>query len=248
MKTLHSLYNDTIHIEFSDFGHSYVVKETGEKVPSATTILGVISKPALISWAANQATEYMKENIKPGVSYDELQLNTLFTAARKAHTQRKQETADIGSMVHKWIEDFINKENPELPINSQLRGAVENFLQWKDKHKVEFLLSEQMVYSKKYNYSGTLDFIAHIDGNLFLGDIKTSNAIYPEYWIQLAAYGEARSEEFPSEDYKHQGIIRISRDGSFEFKTAENKDACFEAFLHAKGLYEWQQMMKKIGA
>ncbi len=244
MKTISELYGGEVKLQFSDFNHSYVLLPEETKVPSVTTVLSVINKPALINWAANQAVAYVETYIRPGLSYDEVQLKQIFNDAKRAHMKRKQDTADIGSMVHEWISKFIKGENPELPINEQLKSSVSNFLEWKEKHNVKFLLTEQPVYSRKYNYCGTLDFVATIDDNLFLGDIKTSNAIYDEYWIQLSAYGMARSEEFPSEEYKQQGIIRISRDGSFEFKVSENKDDCFEAFLASKKLYEWQQKMK----
>lgn len=244
MKTVNQLYGGEVQLQFSDFNHSYVLLPEGTKVPSVTTILSVINKPALISWAANQAVDFMAENIKPGQSLDEVQLQQLFNDARKAHTKTKQNTADIGSMVHDWISRFIRGEKPEMPINEQLKSSINNFLDWKEKHGVKFLLSEQPVYSKKFNYCGTLDFVAHIDNNLFLGDIKTSNAIYDEYWVQLAAYGVARSEEFPEEDYKSQGIIRISRDGSFEFKTADNSKECFDAFLAARTLFDWKEKIK----
>jgi len=243
-KTLLELYKGKIKLEFDSFRHVYTLLPEGKKIPSVTTVLSVINKPALINWAAGQAVDYLVANIKPGVSYDEIQLNSLFTTARKAHMTRKQETADIGSMVHEWISKHIKGENPEMPINQQLRDSINNFLAWKEEHKVNFLLSEQPVYSKIHGYCGTLDFVAKVNGELFLGDIKTSTGIYDEYFIQLSSYGIARQEEFPQEKYKHQGIIRIGRDGSFEFKTANNIDKCFEAFLSAKKLWEWQQFMK----
>jgi len=244
MKTTLELYNGEVKLEFDSFRHVYTLLPGGEKIPSVTTVLSVINKPALISWAANQAVDYLADRMDPGRTFDELQLHSLFTSARKAHMIRKQETADIGSMVHEWISKYIKGEKPEMPINQQLQDSVNNFLAWKKEHGVEFILSEQPVYSQKYKYCGTLDFVARMDGELFLGDIKTSTGIYDEYWIQLSSYGVARQEEFPKEAYKHQGIIRISRDGSFEFKTANNIDKCFAAFLHAKGLWEWQQFMK----
>jgi len=33
-----------------------------------------------------------------------------------------------------------------------------------------------------------------VDGELILGDFKTSKAIYPEYWLQLAGYQIALEE------------------------------------------------------
>lgn len=243
---LNELYGGQVQLQFNDFGHKYVLLPEGKPVPSVTTIKSVLNKPALVNWAANQAVDHIASCLKPGVSMDEVEINMLLSAARKAHTQKKQDSAEIGSMVHEWLSKFIKGENPDMPVSPLMHKAVSNFLEWKDKHKVKFILSEQPVYSREYNYCGTLDFVAEIEGNLFLGDIKTSNAIYEDYWIQLAAYGIARSEEFPEEDYKHQGIIRISRDGSFEFAVSKDPNACFDAFLACKELYEWQELMKKI--
>ena len=44
--------------------------------------------------------------------------------------------------------------------------------------------------SEKLGYAGTLDRVITIDGKTYLVDIKTSNSIYPSYWLQLAAYRE----------------------------------------------------------
>ena len=242
---INELYGGEIQLEFKDFGHAYFLKPDNIKIPSVTTITSMLGKPFLVGWAANQAVDFMVANIKPGVPYDELQLNSWFRDARKAHNQKKQDAADIGSMVHQWISDYIGGKNPDMPVNESMNTSITNFLKWKDDNKVKFNLSEQPVYSKEYGYCGRLDFVANIDGSLFLGDIKTSKEIYSDYWIQLSAYGIARAEEFPNEDYKHQGIIRISKDGSFEFKTSDDPSACFDAFLCCKGLYEWQELMKK---
>ena len=245
MKTTLELYNGEVKLEFDSFRHVYTLLPEGRKIPSVTTILSVINKPALISWSANMAVDYVQANLRPGQSLDELHINSLLKEARIAHTKRRDETADLGSIVHSWISQYIKGEKPEMPINQQLQDSINNFLTWQKEHDVKFILSEQPVFSKVHGYCGTLDFVAEIGKELFLGDIKTSNAIYDEHWIQLSSYGIARQEEFPIEKYKHQGIIRIGRDGSFEFKMANNIDKCFEAFLHAKGLWEWQQFMKE---
>ncbi len=44
------------------------------------------------------------------------------------------------------------------------------------------------VISELMGYAGTLDRIINLNGKRILVDIKTSNAIYDSYWLQLAAY------------------------------------------------------------
>ena len=165
-----------------------------------------------------------------------MELSTLFGAARKAHWQKKTDAGDAGTFLHKWVEKYIKGEDPGMPVNPDLQLSVLKFLKWVKEHKVKFLLSEQVIFSKKYMYSGTTDFICSIDGKMYIGDLKTSSGIYPEMWMQTAAYRVARVEEFPEEDYAGQLIVRIGKDGTFEFGlTNDNKmyTKMFEGFISA---------------
>ena len=51
---------DSVELEFSAGKHTYQVD--GEYVPSVTTILDVINKPALMPWAAAEGARWFKEN------------------------------------------------------------------------------------------------------------------------------------------------------------------------------------------
>lgn len=224
------MYNNTIDVIFESFRHQYTVD--GEVIPGSTSVLGVLNKPALLYWAANMASDYWRDNVKPGVALDEIEIDSLWQRAKKAHTQKKTDSASLGSFVHKWVEDYINGKNPESPVNPEMKGATDRFLSWVKDHKVEFLLSEQLVYSKKYKYAGTTDFVCKIDGKLWLGDLKTSNAIYDEYLAQTASYLNARIEEFPSEIYEGVVIVRVGKEDA-ELETLTKKTAEMEPY------YRW---------
>jgi len=211
------LYKGEVELIFESFRHTYIVTDKkndiyGEKRPSATTALGIIAKPALIYWAANMAADSIKEQLEPGKSYDELEIDAMVETCRKAHTVRKKKAGSIGTLIHNWVEDYINGEDPVRPVNEQLATATAKFMGWVKEHNVKFLLAEQQVYSRKYGYTGTLDFICKIDGKLYIGDLKTSGGIYPEMLIQAAAYRYARNEEFPEENYHGQIIVRVGKD------------------------------------
>lgn len=240
------LYNKTVELIFDEFKHSYYFE--GKRIPSVTTILSIINKPALIAWAANMAADSFKEAMKAGVAYDELQINELYLNAKGAHRKKKTDAGDIGTFTHKWVEDWIKGKAPEAPVNEGLRESTERFLKWQKEHDVKFLSSEQVIYSKKYGYTGTLDFICQYEGKLILGDLKTSNGIYPEMWLQTAAYRQAREEEFPAEKYQGQAIIRIGKDGTFDFQEEEKDfEKHIAGFLYAKGLYETIKEMEEKG-
>lgn len=237
------LYNNQIELQFDEFKHAYFVK--GVKVPSVTQILSVINKPALINWAANMAVESIQSEIKPGVAYGEMQLVNIFEAGRKAHNKRKTDAANIGTFVHEWVAKYIKGQKPEMPFDENLKVAVGKFLDWQKQYDVKFILAEEPIFSQEYQFAGTLDWIAKIDGKLVLGDLKTSSGIYDEYWLQVAAYQLAREEEFPTEKYDYRGIIRIGKDGSFEWQTSENYQNHKMAFISTRQLYDFLEGMKK---
>lgn len=239
------LYNETVDLEFESFRHQY--KESGVIVPSVTTILSIINKPALVSWAANTAIASVREQITPGVQYDELQLEAIFESSRLAHNKKKTDAGNYGTFVHNWIEGYIAKKNPAMPVNKDLKISIEKFLQWETKNKVKFLVSEQIIFSKKYRYAGKLDCICLINGKLYLIDWKTSSGIYPlEMGAQLGAYKMAREEEF-GEKYKGFGVVRIDKkDGSLEMWKTEDTQIFEHTFLYALMLYKQQQRIKEM--
>lgn len=240
------LYQGAIELIFDSFKHRYT--ERGEIIPSVTQALSIIAKPALISWAANMAIECVSGQIEAGKSYDEIQLATIWEAGKKYHWQKKTDAGTIGSFLHKWIEGYIKGGNPAMPINEALKDSIYKFLAWVEEHKVEFLTSEQPIFSRKYRYTGTLDFICRLDGKLYVGDLKTSSGIYPEYFMQTAAYRQARNEEYPDEKYIGQMILRIGKEGGFEFVRVTDYKIYKEmliGFIAALKLYQQMNFLKE---
>lgn len=244
MQVKNLLYGGSVELLFEQFHHKYTVD--GEPIPSVTGILSIINKPMLVNWAANVAVDSIKEKLLPGVSFDEIQIGEMLETARKAPYQKKKDAGAIGTIVHQWVEDYIHGKNPSVPVNEGIRKSVEQFLSWVSIYNVKFLCSEQMIYSKQYKYTGTLDFICQIDGKLYIGDLKTSKGIYNEYFIQTAAYRYARVEEFPQEQFSGQIIIRVGKDGEFErgiIRDDSMYKKMFDGFIAAKNL---AATMKKL--
>ena len=94
---------------------------------------------------------------------------------------------------------------------------------------------EKKIYSKKYNYAGTLDLICKDKkGNLVLMDIKTSNFITFDYFLQLNAYKFAYEEETKSKVSK-SFIVKLSKkDAEIEIKEIPLNKKLFNAFIGAK--------------
>lgn len=251
--TITKLYAGKVIMRFDSYWHKYTVtdEENGlvdAPVTGVSTVLNIIDKSdQLVSWAVNQAADYLKDNLVPGVSYDEIQIVKLLNGVKQAHRKAKNDAGDFGTLLHYWIERYVKHENPPMPVNKMLRKSVEDFLKWVIEDKVEFLLSEQPLYSRKYQCAGTLDCIGKVNvrikDKLYIGDWKTSKAIYLTQKIQTAGYRLMREEEFPHEKYAGQFIMRFGKDGSFEKvfldDVEENKKlkCMFIYFLKAGNIY-----------
>ena len=248
MKTITKLYGGEVILDFESFKHQY--KYNGKLIPSVTTVLGIIAKPALVNWAAGICADTIGEAWEPGRSYDEVEIQAIIEAGRKSHWQKKVDAGFTGTFVHKLVEQYIKGEQVAMPVNENLKRSFETFLTWVKEHEVKFLLSEQQIYSREHNYTGTLDFVCKIDGKMYVGDLKTSKAIYKtEYGSQIAAYKLARQEEFPEEKYAGGLLIRIGKeDGDFEFWQFEDDTLYRDTFLAALKLYEKTEELKKLEA
>jgi len=103
---------------------------------------------------------------------------------------------DRGQTVHEItaMDDsaLLDDDSVDVDLAGFLRG-------WRDATihmKWIWYAVEQKVYSKLYDYMGTLDRLGCIGSQLTLVDIKTG-PIYPTAGLQLAAYEQASRERWP---------------------------------------------------
>ena len=102
------------------------------------------------------------------------------------------QAADFGTQAHILIDQIVQRLEPEIP--AEMVTVVENFATWRREAGLDIQMSEMMVYSAKYRYAGAMDAVATRDGQLVALDWKTSNGLYPEYALQVAAYAKALEE------------------------------------------------------
>ena len=138
---INHLYQHTVELRFEPYRHIYSVD--GVTIPGVTTIGDIVAKPGLIGWAANEASDYFMSQIEPGKSYDEVQLDSIYRTAKRAHTMKKEDAASVGTITHKWVQNYIEGKDPGTPVNEQVKGATDRFLDWVKEYDVKFLASEQ---------------------------------------------------------------------------------------------------------
>ena len=148
---------------------------------------------------------------------------------------RVKATATRGKLVHSLFE-VLKAGNP-IPdtIPTRYRGYAEGLKSWWDTVKPDVLSIEKEVYSKKYGYAGSCDLICRINGIVYLVDLKTSKAVYPEYPLQVEAYKQALKEM--GVEIEKTAILLVKDDGSYIFSEVHGD---FKAFLHAQALWQWQ--------
>jgi len=249
-KEVYNLYNGKVQLEYYPNTHTYKV---GNKIVyGVSSIVSIIDKPALMYWAVNQCIDNLKGIWEAGKSYDEIEIIKALETAKNIHTEKKNQSATIGELAHKWIENYIKskiegKEPPAPPLNEQLKNSIDAFLKWEKENNVEWLESERKIYSKKYDYAGTLDAEAIVNNELSIIDFKTSQGIYDEYLLQVSAYLYAREEE-TKKDYKNIYIVRIGKNGDLETKKIKDKELkdCFKAFIGCLEVYKWQMKNKDL--
>lgn len=206
-----SLYGGKVKIKFYPESHRYYVN--GKPQSGVTTYIGILDKSrALVIWATELYRDYLLEHLSNGIGEDHIFEGCVL------HEARKQAAADIGTEVHDWIEKFIKDENPEMPESREAQIGVNAFLEWVDVHKVEFLSSERVVYSKKHGFIGKMDIEAKVNGKLCLVDIKTSNGLYNTYGLQTAAYVRADEEE-SGRQYQGRWLIRLAKETEAEYRS-----------------------------
>ena len=107
----------------------------------------------------------------------------------------RDEAGRRGSIVHELTERYDAGEEINLLDNGGRVGfklsewsMFERYVDFRNRFKLENELIEFNVISPELGFAGTIDRVITMNGKRYLVDIKTSNAIYDSYWLQLAAY------------------------------------------------------------
>lgn len=222
-------------------GRVYTHPLTGETVPSVTTVIGVLNKPALVPWAAKMAAEYAD---KQWAVLSELSSVERIDLIKRAHSRRSGSAADLGTAVH----DAVDAWCTDRPMPSWAEGVapfMDQFVDFLEQRKPTFLRNEITVWNRTEGYAGTFDWIADINGKTTLGDTKTGSGVYGEVALQLTALARAEfilhpdgtEEPLPAIDL--MGVLHL-RPKSWALVPVECSDASWDAFRAAITLRRWK--------
>lgn len=211
-------------------GNFYYVGD--KKFTRVTTILDVIAKPALVPWAARQAaTILLAEPPERLYEYtpDEI-VNKVFV--------KRDDAANLGREAHSILNAFAKGVKIDVAaLNPNIKGFVKaGLLFYETLNYKKILYSEISCYSAKYGYGGQTDLIIELQNEeIWLYDFKTGG-LYKEAALQLVAYKQAVLEMGLVERIDNTALVQLNANGLFAIKPCNEP---LEAFLNAKGLYEW---------
>ena len=237
--------------------HEILIGEKWQSLTGCTTILNVLAKPALISWAANMTAGFLKEKLGEIKQLDEVGWLSMLEEARKSHAKRKTEAGDYGTKTHKSISNLIGlamKKNkgfiPEPIIDLSkldcgIDKSLKNFIDWADKNKVKFLGSEKNIYSEELFIGGIVDMVCEIEGQIWLGDIKTSGSgIYPDHFFQCAGYHIMLESMGLYPKITGYLILNLKESGEMLEKRSISNEENKKIFLNCLEIYRQQEKLK----
>lgn len=237
--------------------HRYFFNGAGP-LPSVTTVLRVLDKPALLYWKAKQTALAAVEWHRSGQLAQLLLENVDEVVAKQlaqVTDQQRDKAGELGTAVH-LLADMaargaqIDSETWQLapgtePYLAAFRGFLERY------SASAIVSSEKMVWSSA-GYAGTYDLLLLIGTELWLIDVKTSKNVYEDYALQLAAYANADAiilpgdpQQYPMPPIQHAGILHLRPDrypdeGGWRLIEYPIGHRDFVAFLAALELYQWR--------
>lgn len=198
----------------------------GITVPSVTTVLSLLNKPALVKWANNLGLQGIDS------------------------TKYKDKLAEVGTLAHKLILDYFRKVKTDTSQYSKdtiekAENSFLSFLEWTKEKKIEPILIEKYMVSENYGFGGTFDFYGTVDKVYYLIDYKSGSGIYEDMIYQLSAYRELLEEHKYWVDKVM--ILRIPRTEDEQKETKEKADTKkeWQIFLHLLGIYYLKKEIKE---
>ena len=204
----------------------------GKAVPSITTVLRALDKPALVPWAANQAGKRAAEHIAALQRHADdgnwdAAAEMMRDWNRPADNDRKGRTflehdvatayrdttaraANRGTEVHALVEEISLGGNPDIP--DELSGYVNGFRKFqRDFPELHVVTTEVTVVNEEVGYAGTADAIVSDGQRNYVLDYKTSHtgAVYDSVGLQLA--GTAGATHILRSDGRQEPSQRTAR-------------------------------------
>jgi len=160
----------------------------------------------------------------------------------------------FGTAFHELVERYLLEETVKYHDNAHLGSQTatalwERFMIWLDfweelneKHEVIYQPEsiELVCYDEVFEYAGTIDLVANVDGKLEIFDWKTGNYLGNKEKLQMSAYMNALKEMTKKEVLKanliHLPAKKPNKKG-YRIVEVENTDKLFNLFIATQQVF-----------
>jgi len=211
-----------------------------EKVPGNTTIIG-----SNLGWKTGGLVHWA------------------WDLGMKGHDYRKvrDEAGGVGTVAHSRIEAHIHNRllpdetwfwdsiKDDQQATAKAIDAVENamlaFYEWQDTSKLEITGSEVPLICECHQYGTTLDHPALVKGRRRIVEIKTSNGIYPDFWVQMSAQGHVWGCVHADDPVTGYDLLHIDKNtGGFNHLYRPSLTDAWEVFLALRKIHGLKKGIK----
>lgn len=202
--------------DFSPANHEYRVN--GIRKASVTEIIG----------------EFVKVQLFGGVFYVHV------TDGVAIPEEVMKEAQDFGRAQHKIAYHILMGNNIAwASLNPILVPTANQIAAWVDKNKPSIVACEQPMYSSRYDFTGTPDFVGWLRGNRHLSIVDFKTGLYDMAGPQLAAYEHLYREYSGYKGIIDRYVLHLPKDGSnYVFVPMTRRDD-FSFFLYRKAQHDW---------
>lgn len=250
-------------IRYEDAKHLYFLDDV--RVPSVTSILGVLDKPALPWWGMKvgvQGVLALQEKGAFPLVPDADSVVSLLTEHKLTVNHVRDKAGQRGVTVHDALEKWAldgTVPNPDRWPDEQ-SGYVHGLVSFLEAAAPEPQQTEVMVGSRTHKYAGRYDLRCTIGerrlctmlkkdaivdsdfpGGRVLLDLKTTGNVYPEQFLQLEAY-EVAGVECGYDPTDFRAVLHVTQDGLYQFRVSP---ASGEDFLAVKACYDATTALKE---
>ena len=215
--------------------------QDGRRVPGVTTILSHMDGDpgGLMHWAWNLGME------------------------GKDYRLERDKAAGIGTIAHELIDaNMLGKPEPELTAEhfgvdeenwpammSKARKAFGAYREWRSSIALEVVATELPLVSEWWQFGGTFDMLARLNGKLVIVDWKSSKSLYPKAIAQCAAYTLLVYEKLGMWCSGGAHLLRVGKEhGDFHHHYWDDDilDVARNAFYACQVVYDANKILKEV--
>lgn len=259
-------------VEWFDSRYYFCAFPDGEsdRYPSSTHVLGIIQNKQLVAWQVEVGQEEAGRRLREGGDkgtriHNGCEILTrggvcVYNPFNKPQYSRQE----IDKIYEKYSETGV-----AIFEKQEEFWEVMKFREWLRAVDPGVIRTEFMLCSRKHKFAGTGDYLfdikegdyniagakpIHIEGGLWLTDLKSSKSLHNTYNLQTASYLKAFEEMYPEYAGKIKGTLIIHTNAQTKtgieglttvLRTREQAENDFDVFLSALKLWYWNNPTEK---